>query len=63
MDCGVEICNYMIALEHFTDVVDNFRANILLDDSLHAKLGDFGFCLALPEVRDGHSSFTAVCKK
>ena len=39
---------------------NEYRANVLLDKHLVAKLGDFGFSQELPEVVEGRTVVTAA---
>ena len=38
-----------------------YSANILLDDSFHGKLGDFGFSIEVPKLSSGRTVFTSAC--
>ena len=38
---------------------DFYSANILLDDTYKAKLGDFGFAIEMPHISGGHTMFSS----
>ena len=38
-----------------------YSANILIDESYHGKLGDFGFSIEVPKLSSGRTVFTAAC--